>query len=638
MVVTNSVRFPPARAAGGNPYRWFVLAFIFAGYVLGPAQPAWAHAELIGSTPANGSRLETAPSEIRLRFSERVNAVRDGVTLLDSAGAVQLTGTPSSGAEGVLAITKPLPDGVYTVLWRVVSADSHPIHGAFVFSVGDAVVTALPGGAQFDVDSGLAVAFWLTRWLGYAALALLAGGVCFLILCWPGGWASARVRRIIAAGWLTSVVCAGAALVLQGPYSQGGTLAGMADPALAAATLQSSYGGFILARLGLLAAGGLLAFALANGRGPVERDQSSGEPAAAVAMSRLHPMWIQATTVVLLGVALPATWAGTGHAAAGTLLTMAVDTLHLGAMSIWLGGLAVLLAALLTRSATPPAEAATALTRFSPLAAGCVATLVLTGLYQAWRGLGSIEALSGSTYGKLLLFKVVGIGVVLWLGALSNSAVRRGYASAIASFAGDATRDATERLHSVAVSSRGGKTRGPSASAPQRAPSAPLRGRTARDAAYREQRSRAALRRSVGLETVTAVAILALTSVLVSTPPGSRPSAPVAASTAVQADLSLPGGARVSITLDPARVGDSRLAVIVHDKVGIDWDVPEVSASLSLPARSIGPLPVALNRLQAGRYHSQSLSIPAPGGWRLRISVRTSDFDQHTVETEVAVK
>ncbi|WP_203910717.1 copper resistance CopC/CopD family protein [Rhizocola hellebori] len=554
-----------------------LLTFSFVGYLLGAAQPAWAHAELIGSTPANGSRLAEAPAEIRLRFSEKVNAVRDGVTLLDSAGAVQLVGTPSPGSESVLAITKPLPDGVYTVVWRVVSADSHPIHGAFVFSVGDAVVAALPGGAQSDVDPGLAAVFWLARWLGYAGLALLAGGVCFLIVCWPSGWASARVRRVIAAGWLTSVMCAGAALVLQGPYSQGGTLAGVADPALAAATLRSGYGAFMLARLGLLVAGGLLALAL----------------------TRQRPMWIKVCTVVLLGVALPATWAGTGHAAAGNPLTKAVDTLHLSAMSIWLGGLAVLLTALLTRSAPPSAQAATALTRFSPLAAGCVATLVLTGIYQAWRGVGSIDALAGSAYGRLLLYKVAGIGVLLWLGALSNSAVRRGYANAATS----------------------------------------LRGRAAREAAQQEQRSRAGLRRSVGLETVTAVAVLALTSVLVSTPPGSRPTtAPIAASTATEATLSLPGGARVSVTLDPARVGVSRLALSVRDKAGTDWDVPEVSASLSLPARSIGPLPVALSRLQAGRYQSQSLSLPAPGGWRLRISVRVSDFDQHTVETEVTVK
>jgi copper transport protein len=278
---------------------------------------------------------------------------------------------------------------------------------------------------------------------------------------------------------------------------------------------------------------------------------------------------------------------------------MTVDTAHLAAMSVWLGGLAVLLAALLTRAAPPPTEAATALTRFSPLAVGCVATLVLTGVYQAWRGVGSIDALAGSSYGRLLLFKVVGIGILLWLGALSNSAVRRGYANG------------TTVLR---------------------------RGRAARDAAHQEQRARAGLRRSVGLETATAVAVLAVTSLLVSTPPGSRPAAPIAASTAIEADLSLPDGARVSVTLDPARVGASRLALTVHNRAGTDWDVPEVSASLSLPARSIGPLPVALSRLQAGRYQSQSLSLPAPGGWRLRISVRTSDFDQHTVETEVAVK
>src|SRR5688572_79858 len=164
MAVT-SVRFPSARhRAGGNPYL-AVLALFVIGALLGTAKPAWAHASLVSSTPANGSRLDVAPAEIRLRFSERVSAVRDGVTVLDSSGGTRTKGTPQAvpNNEVVMALPGNLPDGVYTVVWRVVSADSHPIHGAFVFSLGDAVAASVPGGAQSDVDSGLAFAFWLTR-------------------------------------------------------------------------------------------------------------------------------------------------------------------------------------------------------------------------------------------------------------------------------------------------------------------------------------------------------------------------------------------------------------------------------------------------------------------------------------------
>jgi len=589
MAVT-SVRFPSVHWAGGNPHRRLLLTALvlfFAGYLLGAAKPAWAHAELIGSTPANGSRLATAPAEVRLRFSERVNAVRDGVTVLDSSGATRARGTPQPVPNNEVTLTLPggLPDGVYTVLWRVVSADSHPIHCAFVFSLGNAVAASVPGGAQSDVDSGLASVFWLIRWLGYAGLALLAGGVCLLVLCWPAGWASRRARRIIAGGWVTSVICAWAALFLQGPYSQGGTLAGISDLALVSATLSSDYGAFMLARLGLLLAGGLLLLAL-----------TSTNPL----WTKIHPLlgW---TTALLLGVALPATWIGTGHAAAGNLVTMAVDTVHLVAMSAWLGGLALLLAALLTRATIPSMDAAKTLTRFSPIAAPCIADLVLTSVYQAWRGVGSIDALAGSAYGRLLLFKVAGIAMLLWLGALSNSAMRRGYAGAA---------DGTQ----------------------------PLRGRAARDAAHQEQRARTGLRRSVGLETITAVAILGLTSVLVSTPPGSRPAAPLTAGHVIETDLSLPDGGKVNVMLGPAQVGASLLTLSVHDRAGTDWDVPEVSASLTLPAQRIGPLPVALTRQQPGRYISTSLSLPVAGGWRLAISVRTSDFDQHTVEADVPVR
>jgi copper transport protein len=141
----------------------------------------------------------------------------------------------------------------------------------------------------------------------------------------------------------------------------------------------------------------------------------------------------------------------------------------------------------------------------------------------------------------------------------------------------------------------------------------------------------------VGLETITAVAVLALTSLLASTPPGSRPQAPIAAGTVVETELSLPAGAKVNV-LGPAQVGASLLTVSVHDRAGTDWDVPEVSASMSLPAHRIGPLPVALIRQQPGRYISTSLSLPVAGSWRLAISVRTFDFDKHTVAADVPVR
>jgi copper transport protein len=584
------------------------LAGILVGTFAGPAQPAYAHAQLVGTTPANGARLDTAPAEVVLRFSERVVLVRDGIRLLDATGStVGGAGPariePSTPAEVRLPVPAGLGTGTYTVSWRVASADSHPIQGAFVFGVGDVTVVPLPdGGAQAAADPGLAGVFWLFRWLGYAGLALLAGGVLFLFLCWPAGWTHSRARRILLAGWLVSVSSAVAVLLLQGPYAAGRTLGSVADPALLAATAATDFGRYVIARLVLLA----LFIPL-------------------VALRR--PQW----TFVVPAAALPITWIGTGHANAdASLLARLSDATHLAAMSAWFGGLAVLVAAVLP-GLRPLGEVAGAVTRFSRLATVCVGVLVVTGTYQAWRGVGSLAALAGSGYGRLLVFKLGAVGVLLWFGAMSRSLVQRRYVHRAVSTV------ATPELVAVGASSR----RGPGQSRGSR--------RTERAEREQEHLARRQLGWSVRIEVAIGLAVLAITSLLVATPPGARPAAAAAAPAApvptseappaevVGTDLELAGGGRVYVQLDPARVGNSTLIVTILDAARKPWDVPEVTASLTLAAQGIGPLPVTLRKVRPGDYISTGLELPLTGIWQLQVKVRTSDIDLETVRVDMRV-
>src|SRR5690606_25838263 len=107
----------------------------------------------------------------------------------------------------------------------------------------------------------------------------------------------------------------------------------------------------------------------------------------------------------------------------------AMDVAHLVAMSTWFSGLVLLVACVLPRSSPVPAEETVPmLRRYSLLATGAVVTLVGTGTYVAWRRLGTLEALFGAPYGRLLACKLAGMAVLLWLGALSRSVVQRRYA------------------------------------------------------------------------------------------------------------------------------------------------------------------------------------------------------------------
>jgi copper transport protein len=559
---------------------------------VGAAPAAYAHAVLIGTAPGNGEHLAVAPAEIRLRFSERVNLVEDGIILLDATGVRRDQGQanipPDPGTDVVLPVPAGLGDGVFTLSWRVVSTDSHPLRGVVAFSVGTATVAAAADAGGAGGDAALNTAFWLVRWLGYAGLALLAGGVGFLYLCWRPGWSWPLARRLLALAWGVSLACAFGALLLQGPYGAGATLRRVADVDLLHATLGTDYGRYVVARLGLLVIGGGLLL--------IQARRPDG------------PRPVAAAGVIVLGVALPVTWSGTGHANAQPgVLPAVADTVHLAAMGAWVGGLAFLAVCVLPRSANhPAAEVATALARFSRIATVAVAALALTGLYQAWRGLGSWSALPGSSYGTLLVFKLALIGLLLWLGALSRSAVRSRYLVLVApSFAEGSTRN---------------------------------RRRAARADQVHDQLVRGRLRRSVGAEAALTTVVLAVTSLLVATPPGARSdAAPVRLSSAYTADLPLDGGGRIRAELDPPRVGSSRLTLRVLDALGQPWDVPEVSSAFTLAEPAVGPLPVSLQRQEAGRFTSDALLLPRAGRWRLQVTIRTSEIDAATVTTDVEV-
>jgi copper transport protein len=561
-----------------------------AGLVLA-GSPAHAHANLVSTDPASGSQLDEPPAEVRLRFSERVSVAPDGIALLD-AGGEQIAIEPAVPAPedpSIVIVPMPadLPEDSYVVSFRVVSADSHPVAGALVFGVG------VPAGSLADVelpaqDPLVAAVFSAGRWTSYAGLALLAGGMSVLALCWPAGWSNPRARRIIVIGWAASLLGAVAVLLLQGPYGAGRAITGITEPALLSATLDTDYGRYVLARLALvLAAGGLIFLS------PPDRWRTG--------------------LALALGVALPATWLGTGHAnAAGNPLDSAADLAHLVAMSSWFGGLALLAICVVPRSQRLPAgEVGQLLRRFSLLATGAVVTLVVTGTYVAWRRVGSIDALLGTPYGRLLAFKIAAMGVLLWLGAMSRSVVQRRYALTLP---GTDARNRSQR-------------------------------RAAKAAVEQELAARSQLRTSVRMEVGAAVAVLALASVLVATPPGvvvtageaiaagpPPAPAPVADQVTFEEDDLI-----VQALVEPAQVGENTISIAVTDLAFAPLDPPEVRAALVLPEQDLGPLPVELTETGPGEYEAPDAQLPTTGDWRLEVTVRTTEIDSRTAQINVPV-
>lgn len=105
---------------------------------LGTVAQASAHAFLEHATPAVGSRVATAPAQVALRFSERLEPAFCKVEVDDAAGHRMDKGDVAAGTDDASVLTvslSPLPPGRYTVKWRVLSVDTHTTEGDFSFEV-----------------------------------------------------------------------------------------------------------------------------------------------------------------------------------------------------------------------------------------------------------------------------------------------------------------------------------------------------------------------------------------------------------------------------------------------------------------------------------------------------------------------
>ncbi|MBD7995607.1 copper resistance protein CopC [Arthrobacter sp. Sa2CUA1] len=119
------------------------------------APPALAHDELVSATPADGTVLAEAPTEVELVFSSALMDLGNQVIVADASGTNLAESEPVLNRETLVQKLPALDDGEYQVTWRAVSSDGHPITGAFSFTVGAPVAS---GAATDQAEAGTAAA------------------------------------------------------------------------------------------------------------------------------------------------------------------------------------------------------------------------------------------------------------------------------------------------------------------------------------------------------------------------------------------------------------------------------------------------------------------------------------------------
>lgn len=387
------------------PRRWLlaVLVGVTAGLGYGAvaASPAWAHAVLVSTSPANGTVLDAAPSRVTLTFSEPVAPVADQIRVIAPDGARADHGEPGTDGRAVRVGVHGAAEGTYVVTFRVISSDGHPVSGAFSFSVGAPSRAPAVAAAPRD-DPAVYAAMAVLEYVGFAGVVLLVGALGVLLLGGPVPASRTTAGRLAWTGLGAVAVATVGALPVQVPHQYGGGLSRI-DGAALWQVLDSRFGYAHLARLVLLAAAVPLIRRVVAG--PVSRTEG-------VALAGL-------------GTAALATWPLTGHPSASPVpwLSVTADLAHLAAMAVWLGGLVILVGLLLRRATRD--ELGGVLPSWSRVAGTAVAVLVAAGVVQAVIEVRTAGALVGTAYGRLVLAKAGILAAILAVAYFSRRLVLR---------------------------------------------------------------------------------------------------------------------------------------------------------------------------------------------------------------------
>jgi copper transport protein len=405
-----------------------------AGVFLAPAA-AWAHAELVSSSPGYGDRLAVAPGEVRLEFSGAMDLTGARITLQrkGSGRAEPLHPTLASPDRRAISVLLPprLTDGAYTMVWFFLGNDGHLMGGEVPFQVGapatgstapkpsvpvprqlagtaqalgpgiagpvvqldSAATEAAPRLARPRFTIAVATPQAAVRVLDYVSLAVLIGGGFFLTRVWHEGSGERRAQQLL---WWALFASAAATLLTFGLTAAGlrgvGALQAL-DPSVMGAVLGTRFARVIAYRALFLGLGFVALTMLTMGR-----EQA------------LRSRWWQGLAGAAAGGVL-LTHALLGHASSeGPAARLAVFV-HLAGVAVWLGGLVFLAAVVLPRRRSD--EVRLLLPRFSRLAFSAVSAMVLAGAVMVLRVAPKVTELPQTGYGRVLLLKLGFVALLL---------------------------------------------------------------------------------------------------------------------------------------------------------------------------------------------------------------------------------
>ncbi len=561
-----------------HPRSTFIAAIATAlcAAAIAPAV-ASAHALLVGTQPVTGTTVKSTPHGVIFEFNQAVGGTLGAVRVYNGAGAEVDDGDIShpDANEHWLGVGLPasLPEGTYTATYRVISADTHIVYGGLVFNIGHPsrstqTVAGLIGRNRSGPVTN--VAFGVVRALDYLSIALVVGTLVFLLWVTPpallGGGFERRAWRLLGSGLALGVLVGVVGILLQSAEAAGLSLWGSLKWSVISNVLSSRFGWVWGVRAVLFAVS-----------------------LAALRMRRQRCFRVWLGAVCAYAVATPAL---AGHASIQSPVWafFPADVGHVLAASVWVGGIACLVFALplATRAVEPELRTpmlVEVLGRFSPLALAAVAVLAVTGVVQAYIDIRSVNALTHTTYGELVLLKTGLLGMLIGLGAINRERV---------------IPTLRRLVEARATPGEAGVL----------------------------------LRRSTRGELAAMICVFGVTAALVAyAPPIDAASGPFAVNVAL-------GPAELEAYVTPARVGANAMHLyLINGRTGAPFTgTQQFTVTASLAAKGIGPLSESAYVTGPGHYTVPDAILSPAGTWTVTVTDRVSLFDEYSVTLKVPVR
>lgn len=586
-----------------------VSALVAALALAGAPQQSFAHPITIGSSPRAFQSLSSSPAEVKLSFTEPIELTYSTISVLGPDGSRVDKNDPHNvgGDTQTLAVSlKPsLPDGVYTVTTKVLSAvDGHVVESAYTFGIGTAVSPS--SGPANTPSQILSPAESASRFPGMVGQVIVVGAAFGSLWLWKPlsrvPWLASAVssQRVAIDRKMMKLVIIGAAIVIGSNFAMIAVQAYDINSGIMQA-IATKFGNVWTTRM--IESSILMIIAVF-----VYRRLSKADAL---------PSRAEVLAILVMGLAVLVTSSLIAHGAAtGKVSAILLDFFHNTAASVWIGGLILMgfvaVPQILAMSDDRARAAAISILipRFSTIVVTILGISVITGPLLLFLIESNLSLTIASVYGQVLMIKLALAGVMVAMGGYSQFVIQK----------------------KAMVAMVGG------GSAPSNG-----YGRFAK---------------SLKVEAGVGIALLLMVSIMANSalPAGQFPqysqqqqpvdqqaafaatSQPVVASSTKFTQTLYTSTGKVNLSVDPFAVGQNRFALAFF---GTDnkpaTDAVAATIKLTQVEKGIGPINVNATRQQDGTFVADA-AFSLPGKWSVQVEGVRSTASNIVADMDVMVK